>query len=225
MVCFYGSERQEMTLSEPDSRSLAEENKKLRLKLAQLAKSQGSPVRGPKAAKFSLDVDDDSFEEALGDSEEEEMDDAIGNLLQVSLAPKAKVASGKSRKKGLPSTGAAGAASTTAQGSKSGPDDLLSDASLVQSQVMLEILRELKGMRSGGDHAASGDAPDGKDGFDGVRVLRTLGRMRALKQQLTEQPEQIIAQYIQRWEDDLGAQGKPWRWLDTNRHIHWAMVM
>ena len=58
--------------------------------------------------------------------------------------------------------------------------------------------------------------------MDGLRVLRSLGRMRAWKLQMTEQPENIIDEYIARWEDDLGAQGKPWRWLDTNRHIKWG---
>ena len=199
----------DIALSELDARPLADENRKLRLQLAQL-RGQGKGLAGPKSApKFALDADDDSFDDALGVSEEEEGDDPIANLLRVHMSPKAKVTTGRSKKKKL-LRGATGAAGITGQGSKSGRDDQppgLAPASLVQSQVMLEIFRELKSMRSSGDSALSGDAPDGKDGLDGVRVLRTLGRMRALKQQLTEQPGQIIDQYVQRWEDDLGAQG------------------
>ena len=63
---------------------------------------------------------------------------------------------------------------------KSGPNDLLSDASSWQTQVILELLHELGGVRAGGKLAAVADAPEGNCGRAEQRVLRTLGRMRAL---------------------------------------------
>ena len=73
----------------------------------------------------------------------------------------------------------------------------------------------------GGNLAALADAPEGNCGRAEQRVLRTLGRMRALTQQLEEKPRQVIDQYIQRWEDDLGEQGRPRQWRETNRYLHY----
>ena len=80
MAVFYGGEQREIALSEPDARPLAEENRKLRLQLAQLSKGQDKPLAWPEGPpKFSLDAEDDSLDHALGDSEEDAGEDPIGS--------------------------------------------------------------------------------------------------------------------------------------------------
>jgi hypothetical protein len=46
--------------------------------------------------------------------------------------------------------------------------------------------------------------------------------MRALKGQLRSDPDRVFREYKQRWEDDLGAAGKPWRWIDVNQKINFG---
>ena len=109
--------------------------------------------------------------------------------------------------------GAADAASVAALGG---------DAQAVQLNLMMEMIKLLQ-ERQGGGTGDTGelDAPNGQE-LDGVRVLRTLSRMRALKAQLRSEPERIYRDYRQRWEEDLGAAGKPWRWIDVNQKINFG---
>ena len=67
---------------------------------------------------------------------------------------------------------------------------------------------------------AANDAGGAREKRD-RRVRRTLERMRALTQRLEERPRQVIDQYIQRWEDDLGEQRRPRLWREANRYLHY----
>ena len=114
-----------------------------------------------------------------------------------------------------------------AQGSVDGaahpvPAPRADDPLAVQMTLMYEMLKVLQERRGGGTGDTGDlDAPDGQE-LDGVRVLRTLSRMRALKAQLRADPERVFREYKQRWEDDLGAAGKPWRWIDVNQKINFG---
>ena len=46
--------------------------------------------------------------------------------------------------------------------------------------------------------------------------------MRALKAQLRQEPVKVCRDYQHRWEDDLGAAGKPWKWTDVNKAINFG---
>ena len=114
-----------------------------------------------------------------------------------------------------------------AQGSVDGaahpvPGPRADDPLAVQVTLMYEMLKVLQERRGGGTGDTGDlDAPDGQE-LDGVRVLRTLSRMRALKAQLRADPDRVFREYKQRWEDDLGAAGKPWRWIDVNQKINFG---
>ena len=88
--------------------------------------------------------------------------------------------------------------------------------------MQMEMLKLLKGMRGGGsgyDRLAD-DAPEGNE-LDGLRVVRNLGRMRALKGRLRSQPNRIYTEFRERWVEELGADGRPWKWTDRNKAIRW----
>lgn len=91
---------------------------------------------------------------------------------------------------------------------------------LLHLQVMAGMLCQLQqGRGSGTGDAAEVDAPDSHD-IGSVRVLRTLSRMRAFKAQMTSDPSRNCREYTQQCKEELGAEGKPWRWVDVNRPIN-----
>ena len=65
--------------------------------------------------------------------------------------------------------------------------------------------------------------PTGKSSTE-CELLHTLARIRALKSQLCLEPAKICRDYQQRWEDDLGTAGKPWKWTDVNKAINFGKV-
>ena len=76
---------------------------------------------------------------------------------------------------------------------------------------MLEVLKVLKKSRST-------DEPD-SEGLDGLRVLRSMGRMRSLKDQFRKNPKRVVRDYVKHWEEQLEAEGKPWTWRDVQQKI------
>ena len=92
----------------------------------------------------------------------------------------------------------------------------------LELEMQMEMLKLLKGMRGGGsgyDRLAD-DAPEGNE-LDGLRVVRNLGRMRALKGRLRSQPNRIYTEFRERWVEELGADGRPRKWTDRNKAIRW----
>ena len=97
-----------------------------------------------------------------------------------------------------------------------------SSSRALELQMQMEMLKLIKEMRGGGggyDRLAD-DAPEGNE-LDGLRVVRNLGRMRALKGRLRSQPNRIYTEFRERWVDELGAEGRPWKWTDRNKAIRW----
>ncbi len=87
----------------------------------------------------------------------------------------------------------------------------------MNSLVQLEILKALKNL--GKD--AFDDPGDSQD-LDGMRIMRTMGRMRSLKNQLSSNPGRIIREYEEMWAKELGAGHKPWTWRDVAAHVSWG---
>ncbi len=81
---------------------------------------------------------------------------------------------------------------------------------------MVKILRELKSQAA----SSTDDAPDANV-LDGLRIMRSMGRMRALKEQMKGNPLRICREYKERWVQDLGAESRAFRWIDVNRHLRW----
>ena len=131
----------------------------------------------------------------------------MARLMRVSMDPRRGQASGGNRRPGTSScpshpTAASyvGGGVGTAGGPASG-----ADPQALQTQLLMEMLSQLREKRGGGTGDTGDlDAPDGQD-LDGVRVLRTLSRMRALKAQLCQEPAKVCRDYQQRWEDELVA--------------------
>ncbi len=100
-----------------------------------------------------------------------------------------------------------------------GGDDAQSQALTLQMEVQLEILKLLKEMKSGAGPIVV-EAPESNE-LDSLRVMKSLGRMRALKEGLHNNPRNICREYRETWIAQLGAEGKGYRWVDRNRHIRW----
>ena len=83
---------------------------------------------------------------------------------------------------------------------------------------MLKLLKELReGQRTNGDRD---DAPPGNE-LDGLRVLRNLGRMRALKEHIIADPDAVYREYKSFWLRELGQEGRAFRWTDSHKAIRW----
>ena len=98
---------------------------------------------------------------------------------------------------------------------QAGADEM--DGVDVNQLIQLEIVKSLKQINRR-SHSDTGDAED----LDGLRVMRSLGRMRALKSQLHNHPGRIIREYEQGWVAELGAAHKPWTWRDVATAIPWG---
>ena len=65
--------------------------------------------------------------------------------------------------------------------------------------------------------------PQGEDGaegnLDGLRVVKALGRLRELKARMHQNPKSVYRAFKESWEEELGAEGKPWTWRDVSHHI------
>ncbi len=79
---------------------------------------------------------------------------------------------------------------------------------MLQMQMM-KMMKEMSvDMRDGaGEGADSGE-------LDGMRVMRTLSRMRTLKSQIKDNPRKIIDDYETDWQQEIGGAHKLWTWRD-----------
>ena len=94
----------------------------------------------------------------------------------------------------------------------------------MQAEIQLEMLKALKELREPSRHgpqrgAVADDAP-GQD-LDGLRVTRTLGRMRALRENVEQNPNRSWREYRQGWISELGLEGRGSRWTDRHKAIKW----
>ena len=222
LAAFFGQEEM-VTASETDAgASLRLENQRLRAAL-RAAQDAG----GPSASSHSVaaKVPPPAYIGDEGGSEEEgdgsEADDIFSGLMSVPMRPLPKGRADRRAGRGLRRAAFADPEGAGA-GSRLEAEAAQSDPQVVQTRLMMEMLKMLQ-ERSGGGAGDTRDldAPDGQE-LDGVRVLRTLSRMRALKAQLRSDPGRICREYSQRWEEDLGAHGKPWRWIDVNQKINFG---
>ena len=85
---------------------------------------------------------------------------------------------------------------------------------------MVKQLKALREQTGPGGCGISDDAPDSQL-LDGLRVMRSLGRMRALRDQLKSNPKRISVEYRKKWIELLGSEGRSFRHIDVNAKIHW----
>ncbi len=90
----------------------------------------------------------------------------------------------------------------------------------IEREIQLEMLRTLKEIRGSAGSSGHTEAPEGNE-LDGLRVLKSLGRMRAIKEGIQNNPKRVYSEYKEQWVVELGAEGRPFRWLDRNRFIRW----
>ena len=90
----------------------------------------------------------------------------------------------------------------------------------IEREIQLEMLRTLKEIRGSAGSSGHTEAPEGNE-LDGLRVLKSLGRMRAIKEGIQSNPKRVYNEYKEQWIVELGAEGRPFRWLDRNRFIRW----
>ena len=89
-------------------------------------------------------------------------------------------------------------------------------AMALQMQIQYEMLRQMRAL--GASSASRDDAPDA-DALDGLRVSRSLGRMRSLRETMEQNPERTYREYKDQWVRELGAEGRAFRWADRNKSI------
>ena len=80
--------------------------------------------------------------------------------------------------------------------------------------LMLAMLREMQKGKSSG---FGGDPADGS--LDGLRIVKAMSGMRALKRRMRRFPRKITREYRAHWIDKLGAHGKAWNWRDVGQAI------
>lgn len=83
----------------------------------------------------------------------------------------------------------------------------------MNAEVQLAILQELR--RLGGSVPPDPDSAS----QTGMKVLRTMERMRELRRDMIEHPDRLVNDYLAMWESKLDARGRPWGWRDVTRHI------
>ena len=87
----------------------------------------------------------------------------------------------------------------------------------VNMMVQMQLLKEIQKMQKQSGGLGSEGGP-----LDGLRVLKTLGNLRALRDNMKEKPTRVVREYTQEWEETLGARGRPWSWRDVARHVNWS---
>ena len=89
----------------------------------------------------------------------------------------------------------------------------------LQMQIQYEMLRQMRALSA--SSVGRDDAPDA-DALDGLRVSRSLGRMRSLRESMEQNPERTYREYKDQWVRELGAEGRAFRWTDRNKSIRWG---
>jgi len=212
--------------------NLREENEVLKREIARLTgaaargqrsggRKNGGPAARPQRFASPADDEDNSGEDDdEGEAGDEPPLDALGRLMQNFSYDGARGASG-AQSSGRPATSLGRAAASVAPqgagGSPVGPSPG-GELTALQLQIQFEMLKSLKEMQRGA--LVRDDAPDG-DSLDGLRVARNLSRMRQLREQLQKNPERVSQEYRRGWVEELGAEGRSFRWIDTNKAIRW----
>ena len=84
------------------------------------------------------------------------------------------------------------------------------ETQLMMMQVMEAMLEKVQ-------------TPQGEDqgegSLDGLRVVKALSRLRDLKTRMHQNPKGVYKAFKESWEEELGAEGKPWTWRDVSHHI------
>ncbi len=92
----------------------------------------------------------------------------------------------------------------------------------IHMQMEFEMLKLLKDLRDNGMRRPvdGDDAPNAQE-LDGLRVMRNLGRMRALREHLEAEPDKVYWEYRRHWVAELGAEGRAFRWTDSHKAVKW----
>ncbi len=200
-------------------------------------RERGSPARSPSKrgqrhyiGSVASEVDDEGVESSSDYSDDRKaVRDPIVRLIRGFRYPEDKEA-GKSSVPPLPRgpgaqkgrgersrrDGAGGRDSETARGSqerRASPAEAArhgtSPHEAAGLEIQLEIVKLLKELRDGGGvRGVAGDDAPGAQELDGLRVMRNLGRMRALREQMENEPDLIYAEYRKHWPKELGAEGR-----------------
>ena len=114
----------------------------------------------------------------------------------------------RGREGGRDAPGPAGRRRELRRGEPEPPVDKEAMNLMLQMQMM-KMMKEMSVvMRDGaGEGADSGE-------LDGMRVMRTLSRMRTLKSQIKDNPRKIIDDYETDWQQEIGGAHKLWTWRD-----------
>jgi len=84
------------------------------------------------------------------------------------------------------------------------------ETQLMMMQVMEAMLEKVQ-------KPQSEDQAEGS--LDGLRVVKALSRLRELKTRMHQNPKGVYKAFKEAWEEELGADGKPWTWQDVSHHI------
>ena len=82
----------------------------------------------------------------------------------------------------------------------------------LQTRILFQMLQALtkrndsEGLIEGGD-------------LEGLKIMKAMSKMRALKQQAHLHPDKTSDDYVERWESDLNAEGKACGWTDVATRI------
>jgi len=85
------------------------------------------------------------------------------------------------------------------------------------AETQLMMMQVMEAMLERVQKPQSEDQAEGS--LDGLRVVKALSRLRELKTRMHENPKEVYKAFKELWEEELGAAGKPWTWLDVSHHI------
>ncbi len=84
--------------------------------------------------------------------------------------------------------------------------------------IQLELLREIRKGRDDDGGSLIGARADG-----GTGIGKSLRNFEKLKKRVDLEPEKIIAEYVRRMKEQIGAEdGQPWSMMDVNRKLAWG---
>ena len=52
-----------------------------------------------------------------------------------------------------------------------------------------------------------------------AKVIKALAALRYQKERMQKHPRKLVKEYVEHWENELGAEGRPWSWRDVSRTI------
>lgn len=200
---YYGQEQKELKSTD------SEAPVKVLPKPAAPAQPRAKGPVAPRArAKTVLDSSEDEDEEDYDCSDGgEDSQDGAPNSMQAMFKQAQKVL-GKSAK----ATGVTAPLDDPKADPGAGAE--MGDPQMMQFMMMMQMMMKIVDKKG----SSADDLPEG---LDGLRVLRTLSRLRALKTRFRKQPKRVVREYYKHWEEQLDADGKPWNWRDVAKSISW----